>query len=352
MGARSMGTRTWKIQLLILLSAVLLAVRAAPAESTAEVTHPPPDQLLTESRSRKDDVLDVDEDLDGRNAYINNKFVPSEPAEVLDEEQNAPLYEILQKQMEQVLASSAPNDPIYEQREKQERRDQQPPHQPPYFSGEDRDGDLQDDYEDEEDQTDQGYAVDPEKPDAVSGSPEEEEQHEASYQAPSLSLPSSSTRRPHRRRSTTTTSQPRTTRTRSTAQPRITARPSNQTSPTEPPPPATTTSHRPKIGSSSHSKPNPHPANSLPSDPQVYQHKRRIIFKTISTGSQFVNSPIGDLMIKFSIGFAKPATPGEAISSSSSLNSSNDAALRALSQNFIRNLELQKLKRANKVQKD
>ncbi|XP_037721064.1 uncharacterized protein LOC119554282 [Drosophila subpulchrella] len=350
MGARSIETRTWKIQLLILLSGVLLTVRAAAAEATEDVTHPPPDHLQTESRSRKNTVLVVDEDLDGRNAYINNKFVPSEPAEVLDEEQNAPLYEILQKQMEQVLASSAPNDPVYEQRENQKRRDQQPPHQPPYFSGEDRDGDLQDDYEDDEDQTDQGYALDPEKPDAVASSPEEEDQNEASYQAPSL--PSSTTRRPHRRRSTSTTAQPRTTRTRSTAQPRITARPSNQTSTTEPPPHASTTSHRPIIGSSSHSKANPHPGNSLASDPQVYQHKRRIVFKTISTGSQFVNSPIGDLMIKFSIGFAKPAAPGESVSSSRSPSSSNDAVLRALSQNFIRNLELQKLKRSNKVQKD
>ncbi|KAH8361431.1 hypothetical protein KR084_001929 [Drosophila pseudotakahashii] len=357
MGARGVGTWTWRIQLLILLSGVLLSVQAAPAEIAEDVTHPPPaDQLQTESRSRKDDVLDVDEDLDGRNAYINNQFVPSEPAEGLEDEQNAPLYEILQKQMEQVLAASAPNDPVYEQREKQERRDQQAPHQPPYFSGIERDADLQDDYDDEEDQTDHSYAVDPEKPDAVLGSPEEEEHNEAGYQAPSLSLPSSTTRRPHRRRSTTTTSLPRTTRTRTSAHPRTTARPLNQTSTTEPP--ASTTTHRPKISSTSSSKANPHPGNNLPTDPQVYQHKRRIIFKTISTGSQFVNSPIGDLMIKFSIGFAKPAAPGGAISSSASPtssglpSSSNNEALRALSQNLIRNLELQKLKRANKVQRD
>ncbi|XP_017004436.3 myb-like protein V [Drosophila takahashii] len=347
MGARSVATWTWRIQLLILLSGVILSIQAAPAEIAEDVTHPPPtsaDQLQTESRSRKDDVLDVDEDLDGRNAYINNQFVPSEPAEVLEDEQNAPLYEILQKQMEQVLASSAPNDPVYEQREKQERREQLP-HQPPYFSGLERDADSQDDYEDEEDPSDQGYAVDPEKPDAVQGSPEEEDHNEAGYQAPSLSLPSSTTRRPHRRRSTTTTSQPRTTRTRTSAHPRTTARPLNQTSTTEQPL-GSTTSHRPKISST------PHPGNNLPSDPQVYQHKRRIVFKTISTGSQFVNSPIGDLMIKFSIGFAKPAAPGGAISTSGSPSSSNNEALRALSQNLIRNLELQKLKRANKVQRD
>ncbi|XP_052843990.1 uncharacterized protein LOC128257162 [Drosophila gunungcola] len=332
---------------------VLLTARAAPAEATEDVTHPPPDQLQTESRSRSDDVLDVDEDLDGRNAYINNQFVPSEPAEVLEEEQNAPLYEILQKQMEQVLASAAPSDPVYEQREKHERRDQEPP---PYFSGGDREADEQDDYEDEEDQSDPGYPLDPEKPDAVAVSPEDEDQNEAGYQAPPLSLPSSTTRRPHRRRSTTTTAHPRTTRPRTSAQPRITARPSNQTSTTEPAlpplPPVSTTSHRPKTSSSSSTKPSPHPEHNLSGDPQVYQHKRRIIFKTISTGSQFINSPIGDLMIKFSIGFAKPATPGAVISSSSPPAPSSSEALRALSQNLIRNLELHKLKRTNKVQKD
>ncbi|EDV51668.1 uncharacterized protein LOC6544962 [Drosophila erecta] len=349
MGATSVGVLAWKIQLLILLSGVLL-IQAAPAEVTEGVTHPPPEQLQTESRSRKDEELDLEEDLDGRNAFINNQFVPSEPAEVLEDEQNTPLYEILQKQMEQVLASSAPNDPVYEQhREKQERRDQHPPHQPPYFSGGDQDGDIQDDYEDEEDQTDPGYPVDPEKPDAVPAAPEDED---AGYQAPSLSLPSSTTRKPYRRRSTTT-HQPRTTRTRTSAQPRITARPLNQTSTTEQSPTVTTTTARPKTSSSTNPKTtiqDSQPGHSLPSDPQVYQHKRRIIFKTISTGSQFVNSPIGDLMIKFSIGFAKPTTPGGASSTTSSQRSSSEA-LRALSQNLIRNFELQKLRRANKVQK-
>ncbi|XP_017080070.2 uncharacterized protein LOC108113867 [Drosophila eugracilis] len=353
MGARSVEFGIWKIQLLLLLSGFILTCRAAPVEVAEGVTHPPPDQLQTESRSRKDDILDVDDDLDARNAYINNQFVPSEPAEVLEDEHNTPLYEILQKQMEQVLAASAPTDPVYEQREKLERRDQQPPHQPPYFSGGDRDADLQDDYEDEEDQTDQGYPLDPEKPDAMSGSPEEVDQNEAGYQGSQLSFPSStsSTRRPIRRR---TTSHPRTTRTRSTAQPKITARPLNQTSTTEPPTPVTTTTNRPKIGSSTNSKPNPFQGNNLISDPQVYQHKRRIIFKTISTGSQFINSPIGDLMIKFSIGFAKPNSPVAASSPSTlpSLPSSSSEALRALSQNLIRNLELQKLKRSNKIQKD
>ncbi|XP_043649791.1 proteoglycan 4 [Drosophila teissieri] len=347
MGATGVGVLVWKILLLILLSGVLLTIEAAPAEVTEGVTHPPPEQLQTESRSRKDEDLDLEEDLDGRNAYINNQFVPSEPAEVLEDEQNTPLYEILQKQMEQVLASSAPNDPIYEQhREKQERRDQKPPHQPTYFSGGDRDGELQDDYEDEEDQTDQGYPADPEKPDAVSGAPEDED---AGYQAPSLSLPSSTTRKPYRRRSTTI-SQPRTTRTRTSAQPRTTARPLNQTSTTEQSTTVTTTTPRPKTSSSIKPKTTSQPGNSASSDPQVYQHKRRIIFKTISTGSQFVNSPIGDLMIKFSIGFAKPITPGGATSTTSPQSSSSEA-LRALSQNLIRNFELQKLRRANKVQK-
>ncbi|XP_017100509.2 submandibular gland secretory Glx-rich protein CA [Drosophila bipectinata] len=326
-----------KLQLLILLSAGLLAIQAAPAEVADEVTHPPPEQLQTESRSRKDDVLDVEDDLDGRSAYVNNQFVPSEPVEVVDDEQNAPLYEILQKQMEQVLASTSPNDPIYEQREKQERRDQQqPPHQAPLFSGGNReDNDLQDDYDDEEDQTDQGYPDDPEKPDAVPAS-EEEDQPESGYQAPQLNKPISTTRRPNKRR---TTSHPRTSRPKSSVSSRTTAAPLNQTSTTESPiTSSTTTTHRPKTTTTS--KP-----NSLPSDPQVYQHKRRIIFKTISTGSQFVNSPIGDLMIKFSIGFAKPTAPGAVP------NPSNEA-LRALSNNILRNLELQKLKRANKLQKE
>ncbi|KAH8386051.1 hypothetical protein KR200_003510, partial [Drosophila serrata] len=325
---------------------VLLSIQAAPTEVTEDVTHPPQDQLQTESRSRKDDVLEVDEDLDGRSAYVNNQFVPSEPVEVLDDEQNTPLYEILQKQMEQVLASSAPNDPVYEQREKQERRDQQPPHQPPLFSDVHRGdgvGDLQeDDYDDEQDQTDQGYPGDPEKPDALAGVQEEEQdQPETGYQAPQLSPPTSTTRRPHRRR---TTAQPRTTRPRTSAQPRVTTKTTNQTSSTtESTPSSSTTTPRPRISG--------RPPVGFPADPQVYQHKRRIIFKTISTGSQFINSPIGDLMIKFSIGFAKPATSGGAVSSPSSSSSSSEA-LRALSQNLIRNLELQKLKRSNKIQKD
>ncbi|XP_017052064.2 LOW QUALITY PROTEIN: uncharacterized protein LOC108095461 [Drosophila ficusphila] len=351
MGARGFENRICKIPLLLILtSAVLLTIRAAPTEVNEEVTHPPPDSLQTESRSRQDEVLEVDEDLDGRNAYINNRFVPSEPeSTVSEDEQNAPLFEILQKQMEQVLASSSPNDPVYEQnREKQERRDQEPPHQPPFFTGGDRDADPLDDYEDEEDQGDKSYLADPEKPDAIADPLDEEDLGEGGYQAPSLSLLRSTTRRPQRRRSSTT-AQPRTTRPRTSV--RTTGRPVNQTSSTESPPlVSTTTSQRPKLSS----KPNLPPVNSLPSNPQVYQHKRRIVFKTISTGSQFINSPIGDLMIKFSIGFAKPAVPGgrDQPPSSTFPASSSSEALRALSQNLIRNFELQKLKRSNKVQKD
>ncbi|KAH8301172.1 hypothetical protein KR018_005116 [Drosophila ironensis] len=324
-----------------MFSIVLVAIQAAPAEVNEDVTHPPPEQLQTESRSSKDDVLEVDDDLDGRSAYVNNQFVPSEPVEVVDDVQNAPLYEILQKQMEQVLASSGPNDPVYEHREKQERRDQQPPHQPPLFSGGNRgENDLQDDYDDEEDQTDQGYAGNPEKPDAEATS-EEEEHEEAGYQTPQLSKPSSTTtRRPNRRR--TTTAQPRRTK---PAQPRTTVSPVNQTSSTEAPY-VPSTSHRPKTSTSAA---RPQPENSLPSDPQVYQHKRRILFKTISTGSQFLSSPIGDLIIKFSIGFAKPPAPGPG---AAAMANPSSEALRTLSNSILKNLELQKQRRANKVQKE
>ncbi|XP_022216963.2 uncharacterized protein LOC111070604 [Drosophila obscura] len=341
-----------KLQLLILLSGALLCARAAPTGDQAEevtVTHPPPEQLQLESRSQKEDVLDLDEDLDGRSAYVNNQFVPSEPVELVDDEQNAPLYEILQKQMEQVLASTGPNDPVYEHRDKQDRRDQQPPNRPPplFTSNHPNDAEVDDDYEDEEDRTDLGYNNEQEKPDAASLL-EEDEQTEAGYQVPQLqpsTTSPSTTRRPHKRRSTT--AQPRTTRARTSAQPRATPKPANLTttySSTETP--LTTTSQKPKASPSpsTSSRPLPNPSNSLPSDPQVYQHKRRIIFKTISTGSQFVNSPIGDLMIKFSIGFARPAHGGAAVPSSE--------ALRALSNNLLRNIELQKLKRANKVQRD
>ncbi|XP_001353598.4 actin cytoskeleton-regulatory complex protein pan1 [Drosophila pseudoobscura] len=356
MGGRRVRMWSTKLQLLILLSGALLSARASPTGDQAEevtVTHPPPEQLESESRSQKEDVLDVDEDLDGRSAYVNNQFVPSEPVELLEDEQNAPLYEILQKQMEQVLASTGPNDPVYEHREKQDRRDQQPPNRPPplFTSSHPNDAEVDDDYEDGDDRTDLGYS-DQEKPDAASVL-EDDEQTETGYQLPQPQKPStttpSTTRRPHKRRSTT--AHPRTTRARTSAQPRATPKPANlttisTTSSIEVTPPPTTPIPRPKASPSPspNPRPLPNPSNSLPSDPQVYQHKRRIIFKTISTGSQFINSPIGDLMIKFSIGFARPAH-GEAPVPSSE-------ALRALSNNLLRNIELQKLKRANKVQRD
>ncbi|SPP76451.1 uncharacterized protein LOC117579427 [Drosophila guanche] len=349
------GRRVRQLQLLILLSGALLCARAAPTGEPAEegtVTQFPAEQIESESRSQKDvDILEVDEDLDGRSAYVNNQFVPSEPVELVDDEQNAPLYEILQKQMEQVLASTGPNDPVYEHREKQDRRDQQPPNRaPPLFTNNHpNDAESDDDYEDEEDRADLGYNSDQEKPDAASLL-EEDEQTEAGYQVPQLqpsTIATSTTRRPHRRRSTT--AHPRTTRARASAQPRATPKPANltttsSTSATEAPAPTTTTSPSPRPSLSPSRRPLPHPSNSLPSDPQVYQHKRRIIFKTISTGSQFINSPIGDLMIKFSIGFAKPANGAAAVPSTE--------ALRALSNNLLRSIELQKLKRANKVPRD
>ncbi|EDW69833.2 uncharacterized protein Dvir_GJ13479 [Drosophila virilis] len=327
----------------------LLSIQAAPTDSEIAATSEEP---LAESRSQKQDqdVLDVDDDLDGRSAYVNNQFVPSEPVELVDDEQNAPLYEILQKQMEQVLAATGPDVPIYEDEKSKRQRVQHPPNKPLFTNNA---ADADDDYVDETAQEPEHGYGEAEKPDAAT----EEELPDAGYQVPALSAssakptnsittqpPSSSStttirNRPQRRR--TTTLLPRTTRARAGTQSKtsITTQSSVNhteltTSTTTAAPPATSQKPRP------HTK--PMPSSILPHDPQIYQHKRRIIFKTISTGSQFVNSPIGDLMIKFSIGFAKPA-PG--------VTPSNEA-IRTLSQNLLRSIELQKLKRINKIQRD
>ncbi|KAH8306940.1 hypothetical protein KR044_001447, partial [Drosophila immigrans] len=335
--------------------AALLGIEGLP---TDVVTHAPPDNSIVEARSNKQDqeALDVDEDLDGRSAYVNNQFVPNEPVELLDDEQNAPLYEILQKQMEQVLAATGPDVPIYEDDKAKRQRLQQPPNKPLFTSHNEAETD-DDDYVDETaPEPEPGY-VDAEKPDAATA---EEQLPESGYEQPSSSSfkptdgttvkppnsstsasSSSSTRRPQRRR--TTTPLPRTTRSKTDLQSKVTtttASPELQTS-TAAAPAASSHKQRPNA-SNNHTTAKPNPSNSLPHDPQIYQHKRRIIFKTISTGSQFVNSPIGDLMIKFSIGFAKPAQGATTPSSE---------MLRAFSNNLLRNIELQKLKRI-KMQRD
>ncbi|EDW73223.1 uncharacterized protein Dwil_GK17442 [Drosophila willistoni] len=369
------GARIWsrKFILILLLSGVL------GKPDSEDITHPPPGgaAAAAETKIESRDLLDVvvdEEDLDGRSAYVNNQFIPNDPVELGDDEQNAPLYEILQKQMEQVLASTGPDVPIYEQKNDEAKPPraasggaaQQLPTRPPLFSQQiQNDAELDDDYDDEQDAADQIYG-DAEKPDPASTSDEEDQespQAETGYQsAPQLSKPSSSlsssfggkpssTRRPHRRRTTTTTTttsttttiQPRTTRYRNSGQTKITT-----TSP------ATASLNQTSLNpfnSTTKPRPNTKPSqsqtnnlNALPHDPQIYQHKRRIVFKTISTGSQFVTSPIGDLMIKFSIGFAKPQ-------SSQGLTPPTTEALRTLSNNLLRNIELQKLKRSNKVQR-
>lgn len=333
-------TRTKSTQLFPLT--VLLSSDGAPTDADAAT-----DQPVVESRAQKQDhdILELEEDLDGRSAYVNNQFVPSDPVELLDDEQNTPLYEILQKQMEQVLAASGPDVPIYED-EKTKRQRVQPPPNKPIFTNSNT-GDADDDYVDDiapEPEESQGSA---DKPDAATAAGEELPD-QSGYQAPLVSSstqpPSSSTtarNRPQRRRTTTPT--PRTTRAKASQNTKLTtASPVNHTELL-----ATTTTPAP-VGANSRprpqAKPGISPSNMVPHDPQIYQHKRRIIFKTISTGSQFVNSPIGDLMIKFSIGFAKPAS-GMGVAQPSS------EALRALSQNLMRSIEMQKLRRINKTQR-
>lgn len=48
-------------------------------------------------------------------------------------------------------------------------------------------------------------------------------------------------------------------------------------------------------------------SNALNFNGTIHKHKRRITFKTVSTASQFVSTPLADLMFKFSIGIAKPS---------------------------------------------
>lgn len=336
-------TRTKAAQLFPL--SVLLSSDAAPTDAES---HAATEQPIVESRAQKQehDILELEEDLDGRSAYVNNQFVPSDPVELLDDEQNTPLYEILQKQMEQVLASSGPDVPIYEDEKTKRQRVQPPPNKPIFTNGDAADAD--DDYVDEiapETEESQGNA---DKPDAAAAATGEELPELSGYQAPLLSSstqpPSSSTtarNRPQRRRTTTHT--PRTTRAKASQHPKLTtSAPVNHTellaATTTPAPVVANNRPRPQA------KPGISPSNMVPHDPQIYQHKRRIIFKTISTGSQFVNSPIGDLMIKFSIGFAKPA-------SAMGVAQPSSEALRTLSQNLMRSIEMQRLRRINKTQR-
>ncbi|EDV97945.1 uncharacterized protein LOC6558108 [Drosophila grimshawi] len=347
MGDRTGGAGAWSSRLLLLLLLGALSnIDASPTDLTTDATTELPlaeTRAQTEDQDQDGDVLDVDEDLDARSAYINNQFVPSEPIDLTDDEQSAPLYEILQKQMEQVLAGTGSDVPIYEEDKTKQKRVQQVPKKPLFTISNEADAD--DDYVDET-MTDAGQTyVDAEKPDAAAG----EILPDAGYQTPPQLSPSTSTmppsshsttvrHRPQRRR--TTTALPRTTRVKIGSHSKPTQAAANHTDllSTTIAPPTSHLSHKPV-----HHTKRPAPSNSLPPDQQIYQHKRRIVFKTISTGSQFVNSPIGDLMIKFSIGFAKPAPSGAMPS---------NEALRLLSQNWLRNIELQKFKRVNKVQRD
>ncbi|ALC44548.1 CG14110 [Drosophila busckii] len=328
---RRQRVRNYSWQLLLLLLLLVQEKQAAPTETTLEAVQ---QDLGVEARARiepQDELLAEEEDLDGRSAYVNNQFVPNEPVELVDDEQNAPLYEILQKQMEQVLANTAPDVALY----KDDKSKRQPaPQKPQFISSSVAAAD--EDYEEESMEAASGYN----RPDALTP---EEELPALGYQQPQLkpadaatttststSAPSTSSNqrnspnRPSRRRSTT-------------ALPRTTQHRNVTTSSTTPLSSTTTATPTPTTVKPSST------LSSSPHDPHVLQQKRRIIFKTISTGSQFVNSPIGDLMIKFSIGYAKPLQ---------ALPISNQEALRALSSNLLRSREMQKLLKLSKVPRD
>ncbi|XP_017840306.1 ataxin-2 homolog [Drosophila busckii] len=299
---RRQRVRNYSWQLLLLLLLLVQEKQAAPTETTLEAVQ---QDLGVEARARiepQDELLAEEEDLDGRSAYVNNQFVPNEPVELVDDEQNAPLYEILQKQMEQVLANTAPDVALY----KDDKSKRQPAPQPDALTPEEELPAL-------------GYQQPQLKPaDAATTT-------STSTSAPSTSSNQrNSPNRPSRRRSTT-------------ALPRTTQHRNVTTSSTTPLSSTTTATPTPTTVKPSST------LSSSPHDPHVLQQKRRIIFKTISTGSQFVNSPIGDLMIKFSIGYAKPLQ---------ALPISNQEALRALSSNLLRSREMQKLLKLSKVPRD
>ena len=118
---------------------VMHKVKVATSSTTTTSTTEKPELETTT-------LPNVDLDLDGRSAYINNQYISD--AELTEQDTSSPLYELLQKQMETVLANKGGKLELYTVNSPQMKESLDELTQKPLFA---YDVAQFDDYDDEED---------------------------------------------------------------------------------------------------------------------------------------------------------------------------------------------------------
>lgn len=323
-------------------------------------------------------------DVDGRNAFVNNQFIADqEPIQ----DNSSPLYEILQKQMEKVLSNTgftgelyadspqgkemidegqnAPGKPLFsynmnqfndydedtENENEEDTVDQEDQQQPE--NCEDTDESLID--RDDEGNTQQYPNTQPNpqiayqqsnapqnsynqnKPSSNNNKPSKGPYDSSNYNSPSSNYGQSS--KPHHKPQSSynqnaghkpSQEKPKPPKTSHNKPSKLPASLNNQesprpqkpshTKPTQPPvasaeePSSTSPFSTPTINTSNVSKPS---------------SKRHLTFRTVSSSTQYVSTPLADLMLKFSIGMAKPAKSQGDGTTDNQIYDKNDIELRA-----------------------
>ncbi|XP_019895095.2 uncharacterized protein LOC101892713 [Musca domestica] len=273
-------------------------------------------------------------DIDGRHSYINNEFV-ADPEPIQDVSQ--PLYEILQKQMEKVLSNNGFTNGLYSdspQSKEIQDDNQNMPGKPMFSYNVSHFNDYEEDVENENEED----IVDPEeqqpencedtdeslndrddtvvqypntqnsyKPSSSSNKPHKPSYDPSNYPSTS-SLPSSSSGYPQTNKPSSSSNYPR------PPQPSYGQNSNQQQQIHKPEKPLKPSQHKPKPpkAPSSSSKPKPTPLAEESPTPfstssSHTKPKRHLSFRTVSSSTQYVSTPLADLMLKFSIGMAKPA---------------------------------------------
>ncbi|XP_075161277.1 uncharacterized protein LOC142234082 [Haematobia irritans] len=308
-------------------------------------------------------------DIDGRNAYVNNRYV-SEQEPIPDN--TPPLYEILQKQMENVLSNTGFTSELYSENPQSKEMPDDVQHAPakPMFSyNMNHFNDYDEESENEEDLGDQEEQQQPENCEDTEESLNENDDNNSSpygspishpsngyqqnnptqgsykppphmntnkpgkdpYDAPNYNTPTSNYGQPSKPSSSNHYNKPPQSSSHATpshhkpSHSMETPKPSQSSHYSKPTKPAkhTTTASQPSTTTTpskpNPSKPNPtteeNPISNSPSSPfsTTYNRpnkpsstSRHVTFRTISSSTQYLSSPLADLMLKISIGMAKP----------------------------------------------
>lgn len=343
---------------------------ATPNETQLDVDEPMARQAVEEGRA----VTPIGtKELDGRSAYINNQYV-SDEAQLPYNNTSPPLYQFLQEQVEQILASSLPSEYRLENnaaikesvsssvagKEMVVNGYGMPALQNtvsnPIF------GYGGNNFQEEHDDMVGAYGK----------GPDDKYSHGTAATNPStLELPKpmkmqSIGTRPKLTHTATATTTTTTTTTEAPSAPNLGGYGGGQVSVSAV---AAAQRYKPQVSNNNNNgydlqhmpsykpqlkeeyySPNPNPNPSkytyVRQNSTVHMRKRRITFKTVGSASQIISTPLADLMFKYSIGVAKPSMAA----GGNSLYEQDDPPIRnAISSGYNDNLDLPKHTYVSKI---